>query len=454
MSSQSAELPELERFEAFCGELKVEDGSPFRLWPFQKTILSDFFAGVVETLIILPKKNGKSTLIAALALFHLITTPDADCIVVAASRDQAEIILRQARMFVRRCADLQKFLVLKQREIVSTLDEGRIRVLAADADTADGVIPTLAIVDELHRHRTSELYAVLRMGIGPRDGQMVTISTAGSSTDSPLGKMRDEAHKWPSFRREGKYNYATTDIKAFHEYCLDPDDDVGNLELVKEVNPAPWKTIGMLRGIKDSVTPWEWLRFQCGIWTHSEEPWISPESWDPLKSDLELPEKVWLGVKRTLGISAIVLVGYQDKRLVTRCELLPKALAGDLVERLRRIHGERNIQAIGFEPRAFKPVAEMLEGEGMELVEFPQTLERMAQASARLYDLITSETLAHDGSVEFRAQVLAGMARKSEREWRVAEDPNSPGSAVALIALAIASVLAETAEETKTYWVI
>ena len=62
------------------------------------------------------------------------------------------------------------------RRVDSRWDRGRIRVLAADENTADGVIPTLALVDELHRHKTDGLYGVFRDGLGPRDGQIVTIS--------------------------------------------------------------------------------------------------------------------------------------------------------------------------------------------------------------------------------------------------------------------------------------
>ena len=56
----------------------------------------------------------------------------------------------------------------------SDRDGPRVRVLAADANTGDGVIPTLALVDELHRHPSGDLYGVFRDGLGPRDGQMVT----------------------------------------------------------------------------------------------------------------------------------------------------------------------------------------------------------------------------------------------------------------------------------------
>jgi hypothetical protein len=198
MSSQpDAEPPELEAFARFCGALVLEDGSRMSLEPFQRRMLRDFFGGTVETLILLPKKNGKSTLLGALGLFHLVTTPDAECVIGAASRDQATILYDQAAGFVRRSAGLEQRVHVKRgyREIQARRDSGRIRVLAADVDTADGVIPTLALVDELHRHKSAGLYGIFRDGLGPRRGRMITISTAGDSETSPLGLMRAKAHR-------------------------------------------------------------------------------------------------------------------------------------------------------------------------------------------------------------------------------------------------------------------
>jgi phage terminase large subunit-like protein len=60
---------------------------------------------------------------------------------------------------------------MNKREIQSLSDEGVVKVLASDVDTADGVIPTLAIVDELHRHKSADLYGVFRDGLGPRSGR-------------------------------------------------------------------------------------------------------------------------------------------------------------------------------------------------------------------------------------------------------------------------------------------
>jgi phage terminase large subunit-like protein len=276
---------ELAAFERFCSALAVEDGSPMRLEPFQRSMLRDYFDGVRETLIILPKKNGKTTLLAALALYHLMSTVDAACVVGATSREQASELYQQATGFIDRSPGLQQRLVAKvgYREIRSRRDRGRVRVLAADADTADGVIPTLALVDELHRAKSTALYGVFRDGLGPRNGQMLTISTAGEHEASPLGQMRAAAHRLPS-KRQGRYLYARSDDRTFalHEWALERDDDTRDLEVVKQVNPASWQTLELLAERRDSPStrPSQWLRFACGIWISGEDWWIKPADWE------------------------------------------------------------------------------------------------------------------------------------------------------------------------------
>jgi phage terminase large subunit-like protein len=122
-SSPESEPSGLADFVRFCAALRLA-GKPFILEPFQRTILRDYFAGTTQTLAIIPKKNGKSTLVAALALYHLLVTEDAEGYIAASSRDQAAIILKQARKFIRATPALQRHLGMKQREIVNLGDEG------------------------------------------------------------------------------------------------------------------------------------------------------------------------------------------------------------------------------------------------------------------------------------------------------------------------------------------
>src|SRR5688572_17738594 len=121
MNSHDADRPaELDAFARFCARnLTAENGRPFILEPFERTYLAEHFDGISETVVLISKKNGKSSTLAALSLFHVLTVPFAEVAIVAASRDQASNLLRLAQGFIRRSPDLQKRLRVKQREITN-----------------------------------------------------------------------------------------------------------------------------------------------------------------------------------------------------------------------------------------------------------------------------------------------------------------------------------------------
>ena len=89
-------VADLDRFCGFAGRfLTDESGRPLVIEPFQREILADYFGGARELVAILSKKNGKTSLFAALALWHVITVPFSDVAILAASRDQAGKLLSQ-----------------------------------------------------------------------------------------------------------------------------------------------------------------------------------------------------------------------------------------------------------------------------------------------------------------------------------------------------------------------
>jgi hypothetical protein len=319
-------VPDFAHFERFCGLLTTDQRRPLTLEPFQRTLLRDYFDGVQETLVLIPKKNGKTTLMAALALHHLLYVPDAAVYIAAASADQAAILYGFATRFVNRSQALQRRCLVRKgtREIRSRRDDGFIRVLAADADTADGVGPTLAIVDELHRHKRADLYDVFSDGLDARDGRMLTITTAGSDEDTPLGRMRAKAYREGVVRRRGRYAYVTKKDGGFalHEWALDPaSDDLDDLRVVKQVNPLSSMTIAKLKRRKESpsMSTHRWARLACNVWAQEEDAAISALDWAPCGSRARavLPEGtrdvvigVDLGWKR--DTTAIVPVGVRD----------------------------------------------------------------------------------------------------------------------------------------------
>lgn len=431
-------------------------------------MLADYFGGATETLILVSKKNGKTTLLAALALHHLLVTPDAECVIAAASRDQAQILLNQARGFVRR-SGLTKYMTVKQREIVSLRDEGRVRVMASDSDTADGVIPTLAVVDELHRHKDNgAMYGVFRDGLGPRGGKMLTISTAGDDLDSPLGRMREAAYELPHVERDGCYRYAraASGDYVMHEWALDASDDRADMLVVKGANPAPWQSVEALtrRFESPSTTPWQWARFACGVWLTGETSWLEAEQWMGCRDDdARIPEgsDVWVGVD--LGVrhdtTAIVSCWLRptDNRWVVDAKVLvppggDRALPVSLVEdEIRALRQRFRLLGVTYDPWSLRRSAELLEAEGLPMVEHPMSAERMALASAHLYRLIEEKRIAHNGDPVLRSHVLSASTKETERGWRLVKDSKARKPIDACIALAISLSTASVLGQTSPY---
>jgi phage terminase large subunit-like protein len=446
----------MEGFALFCAALGLT------LHPYEETMLGDYFQGAIETVIIVPKKNGKTTLLSALALYHLFKVTRALCVIGASSRDQATYLFRQAGGMVQE-AELTDLFDVKPGYREIRFEDGRIKVLAADATTVDGVIPTLALVDELHRHPSGDLYGVLRGGLeGEGGGSMVTISTAGFRADSPLGVLRQAAYEMPGFTRTGAYNHVKSPDGSFvlHEWCLLPEDDPHDMALVKTANPAPWKTLQTLQTLHDSPTtsPWWWLRYACGIWTEGEEPWIQPQEWDTLlrpELKFEAGEPVWLGVDigTTRDSTAVVTVAKRGEGLLAQARVFlpPKGgtLSLELVEgAIREIARTFSVRSIAYDPSGFGRSAEILLAEGYPLRKYAQSPEAMTLATQTLYYLIQAGQLFHDGDPVLRAHVLAGITKQTERGFRLVKERRGGRMIDALIALEMACQVATEGAET------
>lgn len=421
-------------FERFCSEVVLENGERMTLEPFQASMLEDFFGGCSETLILLPKKNGKTSLVAALALFHLLVEPDAECVIGAHSRDQATIVHRQAAGLVRRSPTLRTAFDEKKgyREIRALHDDGRMRVLAADAATGDGVIPSLAIVDELHRHRTTELYGVFRDGLGPRNGRLITISTAGDDELGPLGVMRAKAQQLEDQRRDGSYRrYRSANGQfALHEWALDADQDRDDVELVKTANPASWQTVERLRERHDSpsTTPWQWARFACGVWVRGEDTAIDPRDWDQpgvCQPGVTIPDgsSIYLGwdnAFRGPDTTALVPVWIEsrERRVIGDPVVLTPPEEGmlddrDIVDAVLDFKQRYQIVALVFDPNAgAAALAQQIERDhGITMVEHSQQDSPMALADSRFREALRRLELVHSGHDVLRQHVLNAVEK-------------------------------------------
>src|SRR5690349_6334513 len=97
----------VEHFRVYASVAVLDDGEPFILRDFQEEIAADVFSGFPEAWLILPEGSGKTTFLALLGLYFGDYTPSAMIPIAASSREQAEIMYRQAEGLVTRSPELR-----------------------------------------------------------------------------------------------------------------------------------------------------------------------------------------------------------------------------------------------------------------------------------------------------------------------------------------------------------
>ena len=173
-------------------------GKRFWLLPWQEQIIRDVF-GIVDAhgnrqfrtaYVEIPKKNGKSELAAAVALYLLYADnePSAEVYGAAADRQQASIVFDVARQMVDMTPALVKRskIMAAGKRIVNYSNGGYYQVLSAEVGTKHGLNVSGLVFDELHSQPNRQLYDVLTKGSGDAREQPLyfLITTAGTDRES------------------------------------------------------------------------------------------------------------------------------------------------------------------------------------------------------------------------------------------------------------------------------
>ena len=192
--------------EQFCRHSKGNmGGKPFILELWQKALISAMF-GIVdkidntrkyqETVLIVGRKNGKSTLAAAVGLYLMIADGELgpEIYAVATKKDQSKIIWLEAKKMIQKSPALRKRIKTLVGEINSDLNDSVFRALGRDSDTLDGLNVHAALMDEIHAWKDQNLYDVIVDGTSSREQPMIfTTSTAGTVRESVFDRLYDEA---------------------------------------------------------------------------------------------------------------------------------------------------------------------------------------------------------------------------------------------------------------------
>lgn len=441
----------LPHFREWCSHLLLDNGKPFILEPFQEQILEAYFNGAAETIVLLPKKNGKTTLFAALAMYVLLHTHNAEIFVAAAAQQQAGQLYNFCKKFLSDTPwldQLLKGLDGSYRIIRTDGDEGFIKCIGSDARTADGATPTLALIDELHRHKNGDLYGVLVDGLPAREGRSITISTAGDNELSPLGKLRQKALAMPGLVVEGAHKHVLTDDGsfAFHEWSLKDDDDLTNFNLVKTANPLSARTVQVLKQQfnSPSMTPWRWARFMCGIWLSGEESALDTVAVRACTGtdmgEVAEGEPVWVGMDVGWTRDTTALVPYTldeetDRELVGVPRILVPPGGGvalesqEILDAIASIHDRNPIEALCFDPNAEgRLLAEDIQAEFPEIriIEVSQEPSGMADAAMDLSEALRKRRIIlpnHKGLLAHLLATAPKIVTGGSDRWRFVKGP-------------------------------
>lgn len=402
------------------------------LWPvqdFQLEVAADILAGEPEVWMVVPEGNAKTTLLAGIALYHADYTPSAEVVLGASSRDQCEWLHRQAAGFVERTPGLKKrFRVFDgYRRIKALRTGGRIQVFAADERTGDGVIFTLALLDELHRHRDLRLYRTWRGKTRKRGGQLAAISTAGEP-DSEFEQIRERLRtEAAEIHRDGAYTRAASAGMVLHDYSVPADADVEDMEQVKAANPLSTVTAQTLAEDFASFTmsmP-HWRRFKCNQAVRGVERAIDEGEWDGAGTDEEIPvgKPIWVGldIGWKWDTTAWVPFWWRDHeyRLFDKPAILTPPQDGtsldpkEVKQAFRDINARNPVEVVVMDESRAEDIAGWLRDEfpNLKVVPYGQGNPMKATAAERFLEGLREGFIKQPRDPEFTRHVLNAVSR-------------------------------------------
>lgn len=270
----------------------------FNLRPWQVRILKQLFKKRPDKLrryrtclLMLPRKNGKSELAAAVALYGLLADGEvgAEVYSAAADRDQAGLVFGVAAQMVRNDPELDGacYIVESQKRIIHRATGSVYRAISAEAYSKHGFNASMVIYDELHAAPSRELYDVLSTSMGARKQPLLlAISTAGYDRHSILWELYQHAKKVqehpaldPSF------------LPIIYE--APSDADWTSEKVWKQANPA----LGDFRSLEDmrilcqrakEIPAQEnnFRRLYLNQWTEQASRWMPMPTWDACRTVL------------------------------------------------------------------------------------------------------------------------------------------------------------------------
>ncbi len=292
------------------------------------------------------RKNGKSAIIAALCIAHLVgpeAIPNGEIYSAATEQKQAGIIFKVAEQIIRADPELAAMLTVvpSTKTIVCRSNGSFYRAISAEAGSKHGLNPSVVIYDELAQARTRELYDVLDTSMGARSEPLfIVISTQSNDPQHILSQLIDDGLR------------SDDPTTVTHLYAV-PDDveDVFDEATWKAANPA----LGDFRSLDDMRTmalrAARMPSFEATFRNHylnqrvdAQSPLIARSEWNACLVDetLKHGEPVYLGLdlSSTTDLTALVAISADNGDRIKAWFWKPGDLIRDHEHRDRAPYGQ------------------------------------------------------------------------------------------------------------------
>ena len=431
-------------------------GKPFELLPWQDKIISDIFGTIKDNgyrqyntaYIEVPKKNGKSALAAAVALY--LTCGDAEfgaevygC---ASDRQQASIVFDVAVEMVDQCPALKRRIKLytATKRMVFQPTRSIYQVLSAEAYTKHGLNVHGVVFDELHAQKTRDLFDVMTKGSGDarRQPLFFLITTAGTDRHSICWKQHQYAKDILSGKKIDPSFYPAL-------FYLEDEDNWEEEANWYKANPSLDHTIDIEKvrqqyrlAKEDPAEENVFRQLRLNQWVKQSVRWMPMDKWDNCATPVDpkmlegRPCYGGLDLSTTYDITAFVLVFppiYEDEpyyvlphfwipednmRRRVRKDHVPydvwvqqgflETTEGDVIhygfieKAIEDLNKRFHIRSIIFDRWGAYQLTQDLQDMGFEVEPFGQGFASMSPPTKELMKLTLEQRIAHGGHPALR----------------------------------------------------
>lgn len=383
------------------------------------------------------RKNAKSTLSSGIGLYMTGADSEggAEVYSAATTRDQARIVFEDAKSMIKQARPtLGRLFDFNKLAIYQEATASKFEPLSSDANNLDGLNIHCAIVDELHAHKTRDVWDVLETATGARlQSLLFAITTAGFNKEGICYELRDYASKVLRGQIEDDTFFGII-------YTLDEQDDPLDETVWQKANPGigickRWDDLRRLaKKAHEQVSARNnFFTKHLNLWVTAESAWMDMLKWDecdyiapahelktyPMWVGVDLAHKIdicaavklwrgnnghvhadfkfWLPEGRLERCSRQMAELYRkwaklDKLILTDGDVIDHA---QIKEDLANWIGGQSLKEVGFDPWSATQFSLALAEDGVPLVEVPQTVRNFSESMKEVESLVYGGRFHH-----------------------------------------------------------